>query len=716
MNRPGRWVGIVLVVVACGSTRGDEVRLDAGEYSERCGIRVSHEENLVSAVWPLDEDAGRFGRLVLSLREGDALVQYLGLDDETGGKTPILEGVDPVVFVTVGTRQVPGGRPPGMSEFNVFFDSPEKRPHETFAGQFERKRASVRSHGRMATISVGDLKAGPFEGRWEISLYANCRLVKVEAVMKTDREHTAYFYDSGLVAQEPGWTAMAWRDTEGRFQKEPVKEDESARPVAVQHRLMVAEAKNGSLACFPPPHQFFFARDYTNNLSTTWKGRNYQEKEPRYGFGVRQAKGGGGSFSPWYNAPAGSEQRMGVFYLVSEGKAEEAEEEALKYTHGDRFPELSGYKTFTTHWHLAVTQAAMKQKAEGKGPAIPELVKIFQDMNVNIVHLAEFHGDGHPQNAGSVRLEEMKAMFEECRRLSKPDLLFLPGEEANVYLGAYEPGKQPGHWVYLFPKPVTWVMKRDRDQPFVTEDPKYGKVYRVGSPEEMFELLQLEHGLGWTSHARIKGSSWAPDAYREAAFFKSEEWLGAAWKGMPVDLSSPKLGTRALDLLDDMANWGDPKYLPGEVDVFKIDHTHELYGHMNINYLKLDEVPDYDGDWSPVLDRLRSGRFFVTTGEVLIPEFAVGDEASGETLTLNGADEVEVTFEVRNTFPLNFAEIVSGDGRQVFRQRVPLDHVPAFHEGGVTTSVDLSGRKWVRVEVWDIAANGAFTQPVWVEP
>jgi hypothetical protein len=29
--------------------------------------------------------------------------------------------------------------------------------------------------------------------------------------------------------------------------------------------------------------------------------------------------------------------------------------------------------------------------------------------------------------------------------------------------------------------------------------------------------------------------------------------------------------------------------------------------------------------------------------------------------------------------------------------------------------VDLKGAKWVRFEVWDIAANGAFSQPVWIE-
>ena len=63
-----------------------------------------------------------------------------------------------------------------------------------------------------------------------------------------------------------------------------------------------------------------------------------------------------------------------------------------------------------------------------------------------------------------------------------------------------------------------------------------------------------------------------------------------------------------LDLLDDMANWGQRKYVPGEVDVFTIDHTHELYGHMNVNYVQLDRVPRFDEGWQPVLDVLRSGR------------------------------------------------------------------------------------------------------------
>ena len=119
-----------------------------------------------------------------------------------------------------------------------------------------------------------------------------------------------------------------------------------------------------------------------------------------------------------------------------------------------------------------------------------------------------------------------------------------------------------------------------------------------------------EHGLAWTSHPRIKGSSWTPDIFRQEEFYRSDRWLGAAWKAMPADLSLDRLGRRGLDLLDDMANWGPQKYLPGEVDVFKIDHTHELYGHMNINYIRMDSdrLPRFDEGWQPVLDSLRAGR------------------------------------------------------------------------------------------------------------
>ena len=170
-----------------------------------------------------------------------------------------------------------------------------------------------------------------------------------------------------------------------------------------------------------------------------------------------------------------------------------------------------------------------------------------------------------------------------------------------------------------------------------------------------------------------------------------------------------------MDLLDDMANWGTPKYVMGEVDIFKIFSDYELFGAMNINYMKLDSVPAYEDGWQPVLDVLRTGSFFVTTGEVLIPECSFEGKESGETIS--GANLSHVVFEAQLewTYPLSHLEVVSGDGSSVFQERIDLKDTKPFGKITIERILDLRGRKWARIEVWDIAKNGAFTQPVWIK-
>jgi hypothetical protein len=503
-------------------------------------------------------------------------------------------------------------------------------------------------------------------------------------------------------------------DTVGRMQESGV--GVTAQPVNVRHRAIIATSRQGALACFPPPHQFQFPRDYSTNLGFTWHGRGYLDQTEKTGFGIRQNKDGGGNYVPWFNAPPDVKHRMGMFLLLASGSAEDVLRETLRYTNDDRFVPLAGYQTLASHWHMAIALAAMQEREKGiVRTQPPDYVRMFREMGVNAVHLGEFHGDGHPRDPGPLRLPEMEAMFEECRRWSDDKLLLIPGEEANTHLGLQLEGKHAGHWMCLFPKPVYWTMVRTAGQPFVESHPKYGKVYHVGSRAEMIRLLKDERGLAWTAHPRIKASSWTPDVFRNEDFFVAEYWLGGAWKAMPADLSRDRLGERVLNLLDDMANWGHKKYVPGEVDVFKIDPTHELYGHMNVNYMQLDRLPRYEEGWQSILDALSGGRFFVTTGEVLIPRFTVGGKSSGESVKLASNSQPDLVAELRWTFPLAFAEIISGDGEKVHRQRIDLSDTKPFGQRTLTIKPALAGRRWVRLEVWDIAVNGAFTQPVWLE-
>src|SRR5438094_596796 len=79
-----------------------------------------------------------------------------------------------------------------------------------------------------------------------------------------------------------------------------------------------------------------------------------------------------------------------------------------------------------------------------------------------------------------------------------------------------------------------------------------------------------------------------------------------------------------------------------------------------------------------------------------------------------GASRPELRTEIEWTFPLKFAEVISGDGQKVYRERIELADTSAFDQRKLTLRPELRGRKWVRFEVWDVAANGAFTQPVWL--
>jgi hypothetical protein len=690
--------GMALLMMAIPSRAGV-----IPNFTSASGISVKPDGTMIRITWPI---AGRRdASLILDMGEGTPLIDSLD---------GVLRSLDPVLALTVGSRVAPEGRPPTMSIWNTFFDNPAKRPFKTELAALKKKTASAQATGSRVIVSIGEIQAGSFLGELNFTVFPNSPLVLLEAVMSTTEDARAFVFDLGLAGEGSGWQGFAWTDTDGKRRRAAADPSAADEALAVRHRMLACEGAGGSLAIFPPPHQFFFPVDITTNNRFLWRGRGHQG-EKRFGLGIRQDATGGGNFVPWFNAPPGTKQRLGLFLLLDTGKADHALDEALRYTRGDRFAELPGMTTYTSHYHMAVAMTAMEQKKRGIDPLpVPEFVEVFRDMNVQSLHLGEFHGDGHAQDPGPLRLPEMQMMFSECSRLSDGRFLLIPGEEANTHLGIPFPGRHPGHWMLLFPKPVTWTMVRAAGQPFAEDIPPFGRVYHVGGRDDMVNLIKQERGLAWTAHARIKASNWTPDIFRNEDFFKDDLWLGAAWKSMPADLSRERLGERCLDLLDDMCNWGDKKYLPGEVDVFKIDHTSELFGHMNINYLRLAKLPRYQDGWQPVLDVLRRGAFFTTTGEVLIKDFTVGGKQSGESAPLPMGGEVPVRVDLAWTFPLQFAEIISGDGDKVFRERIELGDTPAFGSRVLQLHPKLTGRKWVRFEVWDVARNGAYTQPVWI--
>ena len=638
-------------------------------------IQVETTAQAVTIRW--DDEQARPWSAAFSLEPAQALITRVAQ-----GERAVLEGGRPQYWAETGKRR--GG-------FDQFFDFPPSHPEGTrrFIAEFTPTRARVRSKGNRVEIFFEGLRLGIFQGGVAYTFYPGLRLIQQEAVASTNEPDTAYYYDAGLQwdarsdrgAGNTMSTRVAWYDTDRKLQEHTLPFFASERqPLTTRFRTAAARVAGGSIAVFPSPHQYFMPRDFTSNLAQVWV-RSFRGEAA---IGIRQLADENWRFYPWMNAPPGTEQRMGMFLQLSTGSPAHALDDVTRYTNQDQFPALPGHIRVATHFHFAYSVQAAEKGAEW----VPPFKTTLRGLGIDAALIADFHGDGHPAAADDTRLAEVEAYYRYCRAQSGGDFLIVPGEEANVHFG--------GHWMLSFPKPVEWIMSRKPGEPFESQHAKFGKVYRVADAAEMRELIRRENGIAWTAHPRTKGSLGFPDKFRDADFFRDPNFLGAGWKQMPADMSTPRLGVRSLNLLDDMADWLPDKKLIPEVDIFQMDPTHEVYAHMNAAYVRLPTLPRFE-DYGQILAKLREGDYFISTGEVLLP-----------SVKRTGG---EIRARVKWTLPLAMVVITVGDGNRREREIHPLDSTAAFGDQEFTWRVPPAS-KWARIEVWDIAGNGALTNPL----
>jgi hypothetical protein len=683
------------VVLLTGAAKPPTVDLTG--YRPQPGLEAAIDGEALTLSWDGERQQECLARFTTV--DGVPTVTELAVRKKTGKWISLGRNLTPEFGVTTGVRRT-GHALPESNRWDVFWDAPLNHPEEVrrSTASYKADKIEVKTEGTRLEVSFPGLSMGVFSGGLRFTVYRGTNLLRLEAVAKTGEPSVAYIYRGGLKGFSPETLpGILWRGVGGERRCAKVSAGEAGQMnvLRARNRLAVAHGTFGSVAVFPPPHQFFFARELEVNLGYVWYRR---EDGGGYSLGVRQPESAGGYNPVWikqvyslYNAPPGTEQRMPVYFYLSPYDGNACRESVMAFTHGDRYKPLPGYKTMATHFHTAFTQELIESGSLG---TMPPWIPMMRDLGINIAHIFDFHGDGHPHDPGALRLKELETYFEGCRRHSDADFLILPGEEANVYLG--------GHYNILFPKPVYWTLVRGKDQPFVEDHARYDRVYHSGSADDVFELMKREEALVWTTHPRTKGSTGYPDKIKVTDYFKAEYWLGAAFKALPVDLSQKRLGeVRCFGTLDDMNNWCALKFMVGEVDTYKKYPEYDLYGDFNINYLKLDRVPAF-GNWSPVCRALRSGEFFVTTGEVLIPKWTIEGEGKVKS----------VVADLEWTFPLQFVEVVWGDGVHVGRTMIPATNQLPFGSHQFRIPFDPSGKKWVRFSVWDSAGNGAFTQPV----
>jgi hypothetical protein len=136
--------------------------------------------------------------------------------------------------------------------------------------------------------------------------------------------------------------------------------------------------------------------------------------------------------------------------------------------------------------------------------------------------------------------------------------------------------------------------------------------------------------------------------------------------------------------------------------MFAIDHTSELYAHMNANYVRIGQLPDFD-HYGRMLDAVSRGDYFISMGQVLLPEVEISKVSPSA---------IEAKARIQWTFPLAFGEIVWGDGKETFTRTFDLSETGPFGNATFEWRTEAKSWKWARIEVWDVAGNGAFINPV----
>ena len=720
--------------------QGTPLQCDLSAYRADQGLTAVAAQQQLAVTWR--GDAGSELRARFAIADAQPVISDLAIRSGAGAWSTIGTNLVPEYRVVTGVRRMSNQQADPLREAGVeltpdviaknrwyaFWDAPlyipppptpatkaaaarvlgpPRTPEEIHraAAAFHTSSCRVVTDGGSLSVVFPGLTMGSFAGDLRFTVYRGTNLIRMDAVAKTSDEWVAYKYDAGLRGFSAARIrALHWRDTGGHPQRYAFGgvPNDTIVPLKAQNRVLVAESPYGSIATFPSPHTFFFTREVDTNLGYVWYR---QDPQGRFAFGIRQAEK---EENPQYvenfalfNAPPGTLQHMGVYFYVSAGDADAARRSVLAFTHGDTFKPVTGYKTMVNHFHLRFTD---RVRASGSFDTPIQDLAAMKALGLNIIGLSDFHGDLHPNDPGPIRFKDQKDYREATRRASDTDFLVTPWEEPSVFFG--------GHYNIMFPRNVYWSKVRQPGQPFVETDPVYGRVYHTGSADDVQKMMDAEGAYWYHAHPRTKGTTGYPDLVLDRPWTKNDRYLGVAFKpGMGMDLSESRMCEwRCFDATDTMNNMYarsglQPKYIIADIDTYQKGPEDDLYPNFPVNYLKMDKVPGPDEDWSPVLQVLRRGDFFVTTGEILIPKYGV--ETSGDRLTISA--------DVEWTFPLSFVEVVWGDGTRIDRQVMSTTDLPAFGTKHFSIPFDPQGKAWVRFAVWDSAGNGAFTQPRWLK-
>jgi hypothetical protein len=363
---------------------------------------------------------------------------------------------------------------------------------------------------------------------------------------------------------------------------------------------------------------------------------------------------------------AGNER---LFLILQVHESSETKPRKLwDYLGTKRFRQFPGYKVMMSHMHT--------KYSDGKGTLL-ENAECLKGPDIDIGLWTDH--DAWLDETGLAKLPEETTLAsdENFLAVSRPEL------SSNLHIIPDQKGKLQDHACYLTPKPVNHFASLKKDGKHCSGE---GAVDIVAQ-----NIVENENGVCWLAHP---GLSRTPKELMDGwtQHVSMMEWSNYEWI---IGKSCSSIFRHCVDFgqllfhkLDMLLNQGFEVGVIGGVDFHGNQNADYVFSNGIVNYLKNIEL-----NVPSVVACLKERDFFVSTGEILIEKCEL---KSGEVVL-----EIDTLFPLRNI-------IVATDKGKINYSVKDLDS-----NGEIKIPLNqFNPEKWWRTEIWDIANNPVFTQPV----
>src|SRR3989441_12728869 len=259
------WLVVALATSAARLFGASELTCDMTGYRATHGLEARVEKDALLVQW--NGEAGEQLRASFAIENNHPVVRELAVRNKDGRWSTLGRNLVPEFGVTTGIRRTNHGLPE-TNRWDVFWDVPLNHTNEVrrFTASYHTDRCEVKTDGARLEISFPGLSMGIFTGKLQFTVYRGANLLRQEAIARTDELSVAYKYEGGLKGLDL-LPRVFWRDVKSQPQTAGAFGGETGKQAVLRarNRLAIAEGANGSIAVFPPPHQFFFARELEGN-------------------------------------------------------------------------------------------------------------------------------------------------------------------------------------------------------------------------------------------------------------------------------------------------------------------------------------------------------------------------------------------------------------------------------------------------------------------